>query len=202
MSKNTRFVLKHVRLSYPSLVNPEVNKNSTDAGSKPKYAATFLMDKGSENEKILRAKLMEALKEKSPESKKWCPTIRTNDMSKYFSLEARDGWPLRDGDTKDTNGYEGMSFVKATNISKPFTIDQRNCPKDASEFYAGCYVDAAVEAYAYNLKNSTVFQVGLSLAGVKFSEDGEAFGAGPIRATDYFGEPEGMDENDPSAYNI
>ena len=203
MSKNTRFVLKHVRLSYPCLVNPEVNNNTTDPNAKPKYAATFLMEKGGDNEKLLRAKLMEALKEKAPESKKWCPAIRTNDMSKYFSLEARDGWPLRDGDTKDTAGYEGMSFVKATNISQPFTIDQRNCPKSASEFYAGCYVDAAVEAYVYNLKNSSTFQVGLALAGVKFSEDGDAFGAGPIKATDYFGEPEDtFDSDDPNAYNI
>ena len=200
MSKNTRIVLRHVRLSYPCLVKPEVNKNSTN--TQPKYAATFLMEKGSENEKLLRAKLMEAIKEKAPESKKWCPAIRTGDMSKYYSLEARDGWPLRDGDTKDTVGYEGMSFVKAANTNKPFTIDENRRPKEAADFYAGCYVDAAVETYAYTLPNSSTFQVAVSLAGVKFSEDGEPFGSGPARASDFFGEPDGVDEDDPSAYNI
>ena len=66
------------------------------------------------------------------------------------------------------------------------------------KFYAGCYVDAALETYAWERSGNK--GVSINLHGVRFAADGEAFGAAPVSSSDFFPTPD--DENNPNNYNV
>lgn len=197
MSRATRFVLKNVRLSFPALDKPQPGMN----GGEEKYSANLIIDKNdSENIKLLRKMLIAALNEKFPDKSKLPPVLRGNDLNVYLSIEGKDGWPLRDGEFSDKDGYKNTVFVKATNRSAPFTVDEHNRATSPKNFYAGCYVDAALESYAWENTKQGNKGVSLSLHGVRFAGDGEAFGASPVTSTDFF--PASDDENNPDNYNV
>ena len=197
MSMATRFILKNVRLSFPVLEKPKAGPN----GGEEKFGANFIIDKNdTENVAVLREKLIAALTEKFPDRSKLPPVLRGNDLNTYVSIEGKDGWPLRNGDFQDKDGYEGKLFIHATNRSVPFTIDGKNCNVSPKMFYAGCYVDAALEAYAWEGPNNK--GVSVSLHGVRFAGDGEPFGASPVSSTDFFPAPSDNGSDNPDNYNV
>ena len=89
-------------------------------------------------------------------------------------------------------------FVHAMNRSAPFTIDSGNRSASPKMFYAGCYVDAALETYAWESSNNK--GVSVSLLGLRFAGDGEAFGAAPVSSSEFFPSPD--DEDNPNNYNV
>ena len=195
MSKATRFTLKNVRLSYPAIEKPKAGPN----GGEEKYGANLIMDKNdTANVSILRKMLIEALTEKFPDKSKLPPVLRGSDLNTYVSIDGRDGWPLRNGDYQDKDGYEGKLFIHAMNRSAPFTIDSGNRSASPKMFYAGCYVDAALETYAWESSNNK--GVSVSLLGLRFAGDGEAFGASPVDSSEFFPSPD--DEDNPNNYNV
>lgn len=195
MSKATRFTLKNVRLSYPAIDKPRPGMN----GGEEKYEANFIIDKDDkENIALLRKMLITALNDKFPDKSKLPPILRNSDLNTYLSLDGKGGWPLRDGDFNGKEGYEHTVYIKATNRSAPFTIDESNRATSPKKFYAGCYVDAALETYAW--ENSGNKGVSITLHGVRFAADGEAFGAAPVSSSDFFDVPD--DENNPNNYNV
>lgn len=196
MSKATRFTLKHVRISYPSLVTPKPGFNGGD----PVYSANFIIDKNdTENLKVLRQFLVAALKEKFVSLDKLPPVLSKKDLNTYVSDDGKQGWPLRDGDFMGKDGYDGMLFISAKNKLAPFVVDEHVRPMNPSKIYAGCYVDAALESFGY--ANNSNKGVSISLHGVKFVEDGDGFGAAPVAASSFFGEPDATGEDDPNAYD-
>jgi hypothetical protein len=197
MSKATRFVLKNVRLSYPALDKARPGMT----GGEEKFSANFIIEKSDvENNKVLREKLIAALGEKFPDRAKLPALLRNSDLKTYLSPDGKAGWPLRDGDFMDKDGYEGTVFIRAANKMAPFTIDSENHPCSPKNFYAGCFVDAALEAYAWENASSGTKGVSITLHGVKFAGDGESFGAAPVSSTEFFGGSD--DYEDPSNYNV
>ena len=94
--------------------------------------------------------------------------------------------PFRDGDTEkqDTQGYEGMIFIRANSKQKPGVVDrQRNMIVDDSEFYSGCYARATLTAYAYDTKGNR--GVAFGLQNIQKLRDGEPF-SGRTNAEDDF----------------
>ena len=194
MSKATRFTLKNVRLSYPAIDKPRPGMN----GGEEKYEANFIIDKDDkENIALLRKMLITALNDKFPDRSNLPPILRNSDLNTYFSPDGRGGWPLRDGALEGKKGYEHSVYVKATNRSAPFTIDASNHAVSPKKFYAGCYVDAALETYAWERSGNK--GVSINLHGVRFAADGEAFGAAPVSSSDFFPTPD--DEDNPFNYN-
>jgi len=57
--------------------------------------------------------------------------------------------------------------------------------KEDGKPYAGCYVNANIELYAYSHPKGGK-GVSASLRAVQFLKDGESFGAGPVNAEDEF----------------
>lgn len=197
MSMATRFTLANVRLSFPVLEKPKAGPN----GGEEKYGANLIIDKNdAKNLSILRDKLIVALSEKFPDKSKLPPVLRGNDLNVYVSIEGKDGWPLRNGDFQERDGYEGKLFIHATNRMAPFTIDSDNRNTSPKTFYAGCYVDAALETYAWERPNNK--GVSVSLLGLRFAGDGEPFGASPVSSTDFFPAPVDDGSDNRENYNV
>ena len=187
--KSNQTVLKNVRLSFPALAEPKPDMN----GNNPKFSAVFLISKSDkETLKKLRNIMKDALAKKFTDRTKMPAVLRNANLDEYVSMNGKEGWPLRDGDMTDRDGYAGHVFIKASSRVKPFTIDMNREYMDASQFYAGCYVNAAVESWAYD---NTAKGVSLTLCGVQFVDDGDAFGAAPAKAEDFFVMPEGGSES-------
>lgn len=193
-----RFTLKNVVLSFPSLAQARVNKMAPNAA--PRYDATFLIDPSDEaNLKTLRGALKSALEARFPDKSKLPAVLRASDLNVYVSMTGKDGWPLRDGNMRDNaKGFENKLYIKASNKSAPFTIDEQfhNCPPD--KFYGGCVVDACLEAAAYDTDSAK--GVSAYLCGVRFVADGEHFGSAPAKASDFF--PQAADEDAASSYDV
>lgn len=178
-----KVALKNVRLSFPDLFTPK----AFQAGDEPKYKATFLIEKGSDNEKAVEAAIKAVAKEKfASKADSVLKSIRGNPNKFCF----------QDGDTRDYDGYEGMMALGASNKARPLIIDRDKAPLTAADGkpYAGCYVNATVELFGYDKSGNGI---AASLKGVQFVKDGDAFGGGAPASPDEFDDL-GVDEEEDS----
>lgn len=174
-----KVALKNVRLSFPDLFEPRPFK----AGDKPKYKSTFLIEKDSAQAKAVEAAIKEVAKAKwGAKADAVLKGIRGNPNKFNF----------QDGDTKDYDGYSGMMALSASNQARPLVIDRDKTPLSAQDGkpYAGCYVNATVEFFAYDNSGNGI---SASLKGVQFVKDGDAFGGGAPASPDEFDDL-GVDE--------
>jgi len=169
-----RIMLKNVRLSFPALFKAEAFK----PGDEPKFKATFLVAKGDPQEKVIEAKILAILKEKSPaKADAILKSIRNNPNKFCWS----------DGDTKSYDGYEGMMALSCKAKTRPTVIAADRSPLDEEDGkpYPGCYVNASIDLFAYD--NSGV-GVSASLRGVQFVSDGDSFSGSRPADSDEFEE--------------
>lgn len=175
--------LQNVRLSFPGLFKAEAFKPGDD----PKYKATFLVEKGSEQAAAIEKAILETVRAKFgvKDAEKIIANIRTN-ANKFC---------YQDGDTKTYDGYEGMMALSAKNSVRPLVIDRDRTPlaEEDGKPYAGCYVNASVEFFAYD---NTGKGVSASLGGVQFVKDGDAFAGGKAASEDDFDALDGADADD------
>ena len=167
-----KITIKNARLSFPDLFEPHPFK----PGDAPKYKATFLVPKGTDQAKAIDAAIAAVAKEKWPKTwEKVLASIKGN-ANKFC-------W--QDGETKTYDGYEGMMAFSAGNKARPTVIDRDKSPlsKDDGKPYAGCYVNAVVEIFAYDNSGNGI---SASLGGVQFVRDGEAFSGGRPASADEF----------------
>lgn len=173
-----RMMLTNVRLSFPGLFEATAFK----PGDEPKYKATLLIEKDSPQAKAVEAKLLAVLKEKYPaKAANILASIRSNpNKCCWQDGEGADGTPKYDG-------YEGMMALTAKNKARPTVVNVDRSPltKDDGKPYAGCYVNASVDFFAYD---SSGVGVSASLRGVQFVRDGEAFTGGRPADADEFEE--------------
>ena len=66
--------------------------------------------------------------------------------------------------------------IKASTKSRPLLVDKDRTPvvEDDGVLYAGCYVNAVVSVYAYDVSGNK--GITAALVGIQFSRDGDAFG--------------------------
>lgn len=178
--------LKNVRLSFPDLFRAKPFKQ----GDVPKYKATFLFEKGSENDKIVKAAIIEAAK-----ASKW--------GNKYKEvLEDIKGNPnkfcYQDGDKKKYDGYKGMMAVTASSKVRPLIIDRDKTPltEDDNKIHGGYYVNANIEFFGYSNSGNGL---AASLSGVQFYKIGELFSGSSISDPDDFEEVEDSEDDDDTA---
>ncbi|AUR82036.1 nucleic acid-binding, OB-fold protein [Vibrio phage 1.017.O._10N.286.55.C11] len=162
----SKFQLKNVRLSFPSLF-----KKAEFDGQATKFEATFLMEKDSEQAKMVQAEIDKFLKAKFP-----------NGAPKSIKHTV-----FVDGDTKDYDGYEGMMAFKGSNNKRPTVIDRDRTPlaEEDDVIYAGCYVNAIVDLW-YSDHPKGGKQVLGNVMGVQFVKDGEVFGTDTTAKADDF----------------
>jgi hypothetical protein len=165
--------LSKVRLSFPDLFKAVEFKTGD---GKPRYNATFLVEPGSANDTALKAAIEAAAAETYGTKAKANLKSFSGQTNKYCYL---------DGDTKDYDGYAGMTYLACHSKVRPLVIDRDKSPltEQDGKPYAGCYVNATVEIYAQAGENPGIRA---SFTGVQFHSDGEAFGGGAPASTDDF----------------
>lgn len=160
-------VVKNVRLSFPSLY-----KKAKFNGVETKYEASFLFPKdGKVHNKIEK------------ELQKFKDNIFPDGAPKALKIRC-----LKDGDTVDYDGYEGMMSLKASNVGRPTLLNSSKTPsvEEDETFYAGCYVHASFEFW-YSSHELGGKQILANLRGVMFAKDGESFGINRDATDDFDG---------------
>ncbi len=161
------------RFSFPALWEP---KESKDGKGVPKYQTNVLFDKTDKKTVDAVNKAIEAAKEIGREKKgKW-----KNKIPPLLEIN------LSDGDLKrpDDPAYAGKMYINPkSNDPVPILDISRQPIVDKSEFYAGCYGYAVIEAFAYEEpKNGISF----ALKAVMKTKDGDALGAPPLDLEEAF----------------
>jgi hypothetical protein len=175
--------LNNVRLSFPALFIAEAFK----PGDPPRFRASFLIEKGSDTDKEIRAAMLAAVKESKawkgvPNAEKALAAITANPNKCCY----------QDGDTKEYDGYEGMMALTANTKTRPLVIDaDKSILVEADgKPYAGCYVNASIEFFGYD---NTGKGISAQLRGVQFLRDGDAFAGGGAASAAEFDVVEGAD---------
>lgn len=172
--------LINVRLSFPDLFTARAFKQ----GDKPKFKATFLVPKDDAQIKTIENAIKEVAKAKwGAKADSVLKSIRGNPNKFCF----------QDGDTKDYDGYADMMALSAGNATRPLVIDRDKSPLSEADGkpYAGCYVNASIEFFAYDNSGNGI---SASLKGVQFAKDGDAFAGGAPASPDEFDEIDAPEE--------
>ena len=183
--------LKNVRIGWVNVFERAPDSVSQDGKPvKGKFQLTAYLDKKDPQIRKLDDVVLEVLTEGLKERKaaeKWM------DKNYGFGNHA-DKCAIRDLAERDKpiEGLEEGIYFKATSQKKPVimtSLGERQTERgltvdgddiEGQEVYAGCYANISVEIYWYD-KFKTLM---VNLLGVRFREDGEAFGGAGEVATD------------------
>lgn len=166
------------RLQFPSLF---------DVDNYDKYSATILLEKGSKEEAKVKAAIDNIVRDMFGGTEP--PTVC-----------------LKDGDSKEYDGYKGHSFVSASR-KDPFKphqlIDRSKTPVTSpSVFYAGCTVNMAINVWGQN--NRWGKKVNAEIVALQFVSDGDRLNTGAVADIneDTFSELPPLDEEelDPDSF--
>lgn len=169
--------LRNVRLSFPDLFEAKQYQ-----GQGPfNYSATFLVEPGSENDKLIKAEITRVVKAAWPKTaEKDLPALMANPMKTAYVS----------GDLKSYDGYAGMMALtgkRNQDSGRPVVVNRRGQPVqpgDEGAPYGGCYVNAAVEIWAQD--NNYGKGIRCTLVGVMFAKDGDSFGGAKPAAANVF----------------
>lgn len=192
-SKTVSVMTEPFRAAFVTVVEPEAGP---EEGSKKKYSIVMLFDKSTGESGIMaiRKALFEAAKAKWGDDRaKWPLNMRGIDFKTHVSVEGKDGFPIRDGDTVTWDGFGGCWFVKASTNGEgpkarpPFLVDSKRVViLDRSVLESGMICRARVSAAAYEsarAKGVTLYLEGLQI----LKDDGVRF-SGRVRAEEAFDE--------------
>jgi hypothetical protein len=149
------------RLSFPFLFQKSKNPDGTEG----KYRCTLLIPK---KDKQTIAALEKIATDAVKSFERWDEKQQKPMLAKVREL-------FKNGDDSEYDGYAGHIAVNVSNTRKPTVVGPDLQPiMDREDVYAGCYVRAAVTAFAYdNIQKGVAF----SLQGIQKVKDGEPFGS-------------------------
>ncbi|WP_176331761.1 ssDNA-binding protein [Burkholderia vietnamiensis] len=181
--------LTNVRIAFINNLRTAAEFEAGDG--KFRYSATFLVEKGSENDKAIEAAIQAVAAEGWPKKgPAMVESFRTN--SNKFCYQ--------NGDLKDFDGFEGHNYIAAhrkrddgrplllDNVADPDTNKPARLVDSNGEWlagkegriYAGCYVNATIDIYAQTKTNPGIR---CGLMGVQFHAPGDSF-SGASRANE------------------
>lgn len=182
--------LKNIRIGWVNVFEKAPDQTVDGQLKKGKYQLTAYLDKNDPQINKLDATVLEVLTEGMKSAKaaeKWM------DKNYGFGNHA-DKCAIRDLAERDKpiEGLEEGIYFKATSQKRPvimtsagerqtergLTVDGDDI--EGKEVYAGCYANISVEVYWYDQYKTLL----VNLLGVRFREDGEAFGGAGETATD------------------
>ena len=196
------------RLAFPEVFAPKASVE----GGKEKFSITMMFPKDGSllipampGDGILELRKIAyaAVKEKWGDDKsKWPANLKTLDFAKYVSPTGKDGWPLRDGDLVEWDGFAGMLFARASSQYQPGMVNQKLQPViDKDAVYGGLICRAQVHAYADDNSGNKGVTFGLNNLQI-LKDDGTVFSAkqDPAGVFDAFGDG-GSNGGDPFGSN-
>lgn len=152
----TKVVFGPVRLSYCHVFN-KYNPDGDSADGK--YMTCLLIPKGED-------KTIKAIETAIENAK------RVAVVSKWGGREPKKiDIPLRDGEDKDDETFNGHYYLNAKASTRPGVIDQHGNPiMDEEEIYSGVWCYASVTFYGYDVSGNRGIAVGLNNL-KKFKDD-------------------------------
>lgn len=156
--KQWKVLTPSFRVSFPCVFKPR----SAFDNQEPKYSIVMLFPKEvtkSEEFKALKKLCQDAAKEK------WGDQIPKN-----IRL------PWRDGDEEKSHlaGYPGSVFMTASTRMKPGLVDEKlQDIINESDFYAGCWARATINAFAYDTMGNK--GIGIGLINIQKIKDDDPF---------------------------
>lgn len=175
--KNGRILTPEARLSFPAIWEP---KDKIEKAKGREYSCNLLFPKGADLSALRKLAFDTVVAKFGPDKGKWAPNLRV-DWKTYLSRDGKDGWPFRDGDMVEYDGYAGNVFIKAGRAEKdgrPLVVAANLDPIiDQAEIYAGCYVRALLSCYAWHNAAFNTKGFSFALQGIQKIRDGEPFGA-------------------------
>lgn len=181
-----KVILQNVRLSFPDLF---IAKKFKSREGKPRYSASFLIEKGSENDKLVNDAIKAAAAEEWTDKAEKQLKLLAGQSGKFCYL---------DGDLKEYDGYEGMMVLSAHRNGDevpPAIVDRAKQPLkiESGKPYAGCYVNAIVDIWA---QTGDYPGIRAKLNVVQFVADGEPFSRSTPTTDDLPDLSADLDEND------
>ena len=175
---STRVVLKNVRLSYEHVWEPKLTTNGD-----LKYSASLIFPK-TDKANLARIKsAVEAAKEAG----------KSKLANEKGIIPSGIKMPLRDGDERGDEAYDGCYFVNANSSEDhpPKIVDRHVNPiMDRDEVYSGCYANVSVNFFAFNTEGN--IGIGCGLGNIQKIKDGERLSGGASADEDF----DDMDEGE------
>lgn len=167
-------VLTDVRLSYTHLTEPYASQPGQD----PKYSATILVPKSSNQKAKIDAAVAAAAqraRERFGQSFPPQPKVSVHDGD---GVRPSDGRPFGEE-------CRGCWVFTASNKNRPNVVDLSLQPiLDATEIYSGMYANVGVTFFGYNAPQNK--GIGVALDNVQKTRDGEPLGGVRASAADDF----------------
>lgn len=167
-------VLTDVRLSYTHLAEPYASQPGQD----PKYSATILVPKSSNQKAKIDAAVAAAAqraREKYGQTFPPQPKVSVHDGD---GVRPSDGRPFGEE-------CRGCWVFTASNKNRPNVVDLALQPiLDATEIYSGMYANVGVTFFGYNAPQNK--GIGVALDNVQKTRDGEPLGGVRASAADDF----------------
>lgn len=154
------------RVSYPNVFKAKKN----DLNGKDEFSVVALFKKG-EDLTALKAAAAKAITDKwGPDKFKWPQNLRTP-----FRLQEERAKEVDGKRILPAGHEEGAVFLNLKSSQRPGVVDQNvQDILDESQFYAGCFARASVNAYAYDQKGNR--GVSFGLGNIQKVKDGEPLG--------------------------
>ena len=177
--KENKVIFGPCRLSYTHVFN---RYNPDGPQEEGKFMTNVLIPK---DEKETIAALNKAIEEAKKQAI----------VSKWGGKEPKKlDMPLRDGDEKDDENYDGHFFVNAKSNTRPGIVDRKKVPiVDEEEVYSGVWAVVSVTFFGYDKNGNKGVACGLNNI-MKFKDD-EHFG-GRVSAESDFGDVDLGDDDD------
>ena len=173
-------LLKNVRLSFPSLFKA----TSFNGEGEAKFSATFLIPKGSDQEKQVNDEIKRVAVEAFGDQAKVIVERQNAGLRKL--LRDGDGTEGFTADGEQKNGYSGHLFIKGSSKTAPKVVGRSRQPLTEADGipYAGCMVNVQLDIWAQ--KNQFGKFINCKLLAVQFWEDGERLGGSSAADVDAF----------------
>lgn len=183
-----RITLKNVRLSHPHIFTAKAfGRPRAGEQNKPAFSATALVPMRRQSLIDAIWDCVDAAKEqgfpgKDPRDVK----IKKANMALFEGDN-----PGEDVEIKEE--WKDMLVVRARSYKKPLVLDQdgEELRESDNVIYGGCYVDMIVQFWAQDYEGTK--RLNCSIEGVRFRDDGEPFGAGPLDPSEFDNGPDDED---------
>jgi hypothetical protein len=154
------------RVSYPNVFKARRN----DLNGKDEFSVVALFEKGADLTALKKAAQEAIIAKWGPDQAKWPKNLRSPFRDQAERAKDVDGKRIL-----PAGHVEGAIFLNLKSSQRPGVVDQNvQDIIDESQFYAGCFARASVNAYAYDQKGNR--GVSFGLGNIQKVRDGEPLG--------------------------
>lgn len=186
--------LSDVRLSFPNLVEPQVQTDAVTGQSRSSYNCEFLMPEAHPGFQSFLKQYATLMHDKFKEhAGQVMQMIQSDRKSRCFGAGSE---KVNKNTFQPYDGYQGMVFITAGSRTPPqvFRTEDGKVvdPSDTMQYqmltrkmYGGCRVNAAVKPWVQDNKHGRGIRC--DLIAIQFLRDDAAFGEAPVDVTGMFG---------------